>query len=121
MFRDVHSVRRPAFRVELGVWSFSGAWSLELGVFLMNRSILIVICDFLLVSLLAFSTVDINKATDPNAARNVNVTMQRGEADTNSDLTAVMRLALEEERKRREQIVSELTQAQATTSQRDTQ
>jgi hypothetical protein len=88
----------------------------------MNRSILIVICDFLLVSLLAFSTVDINKATDPNAARNVNVTMQRSQAtETNSDLTAVMRLALDEERKRREQIVSELTQSQAATVQRETQ
>jgi hypothetical protein len=30
----------------------------------MNRSILIVICDFLLVSLLAFSTVDINKVAE---------------------------------------------------------
>ena len=35
----------------------------------MNRSILIVICDFLLVSLLAFSTVDINKVTDQKAQR----------------------------------------------------
>ena len=30
----------------------------------MNRSILIVICDFLLVSLLAFSTVDMNKVVE---------------------------------------------------------
>jgi hypothetical protein len=35
----------------------------------MNRSILIVICDFLLISLLAFSTVDINKVTDQKAQR----------------------------------------------------
>src|SRR5881394_2791780 len=86
----------------------------------MNRSILIVICDFLLVSLLAFSTVDINKVTEPGAP-NVNVTMQTGQVETNSDLTAVMRLALEEERKRRDQIVTEMTQAQASTVQRDTQ
>ena len=35
----------------------------------MNRSILIVICDFLLVSLLAFSTVDINKTTNEGVPR----------------------------------------------------
>src|SRR5215510_3824699 len=86
----------------------------------MNRSILIVICDFLLVSLLAFSTVDINKVTEPGV-RNVNVTMQTGQVETNSDLTTVMRLALEEERKRRDQIVDELTKAQTATTQRDTQ
>ena len=38
---------------------------------IMNRSILIVICDFLLVSLLAFSTVDINKATNEGVPRQV--------------------------------------------------
>jgi hypothetical protein len=88
----------------------------------MNRSILIVIIDFLLVSLLLFSTVDINKTVDPNASGNINLTMQtQASGDTNSDLTAVMRLALEEEQKRRNQIITELTQAQATNTQRETQ
>jgi len=41
----------------------------------MNRSILIVICDFLLVSLLAFSTVDINKATNTTGERRVSTTL----------------------------------------------
>ena len=41
----------------------------------MNRSILIVICDFLLVSLLAFSTVDINKVSNNTSPRSLNVTM----------------------------------------------
>ena len=41
----------------------------------MNRSILIVICDFLLVSLLAFSTVDINKATDTVGERRLSTTI----------------------------------------------
>ena len=40
----------------------------------MNRSILIVICDFLLVSLLAFSTVDINNVADNGTARTVKLT-----------------------------------------------
>ena len=43
----------------------------------MNRSILIVICDFLLVSLLAFSTVDINKATDTTRERTVTTHLGR--------------------------------------------
>jgi len=37
----------------------------------MNRSILIVICDFLLVSLLAFSTVDINKVAEEGSPPNM--------------------------------------------------
>jgi hypothetical protein len=41
----------------------------------MNRSILIVICDFLLVSLLAFSTVDINKTTSEGVPRQVKTTI----------------------------------------------
>ena len=41
----------------------------------MNRSILIVICDFLLVTLLAFSTVDIQKVTDQTSPRNMTMTI----------------------------------------------
>ena len=39
----------------------------------MNRSILIVICDFLLVSLLAFSSVDINKVSQEGVQRQIKV------------------------------------------------
>lgn len=75
----------------------------------MNRSILIVICDFLLVSLLAFSTVDINKVAD-EGARNIKTEMVTNQVDTSSkDLTAVMRMALDEERKNRMQLLGELT------------
>jgi predicted nucleic acid-binding Zn-ribbon protein len=79
----------------------------------MNRSILIVICDFLLISLLAFSTVDINKVTDQKAPRPLKLelasTNQAPEAG--KDLAAVMRLALDEERKGRSQMVGELAHA----------
>ena len=79
----------------------------------MNRSILIVICDFLLVSLLAFSTVDIQKVTDQTAPRTVSVEIATnrvdGHMEASKDLTAVMRMALNEERKEREQLVSKLT------------
>ncbi len=74
----------------------------------MNRSILIVICDFLLVSLLAFSTVDINKVAD-EGARNIKTEMVTNQVDTSKDLTAVMRMALDEERKNRMQLLGELT------------
>ena len=65
----------------------------------MNRSILIVICDFLLVSLLAFSTVDINKVTDQKAQRPLKLELNTNQApEAGKDLAAVMRLALDEER-----------------------
>jgi hypothetical protein len=74
----------------------------------MNRSILIVICDFLLVSLLAFSTVDINKTTSEGVPRQVKVNITTNQAESRQDLAAVMRLALEQERKGRELLVGEL-------------
>jgi hypothetical protein len=78
----------------------------------MNRSILIVICDFLLISLLAFSTVDINKVTDQKAQRPLKLELNTNQVpDAGKDLAAVMRLALDEERKGRSQIVGELAHA----------
>lgn len=75
----------------------------------MNRSILIVICDFLLISLLAFSTVDINKVTDQKAQRPLKFELATNQApEAGKDLAAVMRLALDEERKGRSQVVGEL-------------
>jgi len=75
----------------------------------MNRSILIVICDFLLVSLLAFSTVDINKTTGEGVPRQVKVTFATNQVvESRQDLAAVMKLALEEERARRDLLLGEL-------------
>ncbi|HZR16323.1 MAG TPA: hypothetical protein VFE51_03270 [Verrucomicrobiae bacterium] len=75
----------------------------------MNRSILIVICDFLLISLLAFSTVDINKVTDQKPQRPLKLELATNQPpEAGKDLAAVMRLALEEERKGRSQVVGEL-------------
>jgi hypothetical protein len=89
----------------------------------MNRSILIVICDFLLVSLLAFSTVDINKVTDEGTPRNmkVDLAMSTNRVDSGKDLTAVMRLALEDERRNRDQLLGELTRARETAGEREKQ
>jgi hypothetical protein len=77
----------------------------------MNRSILIVICDFLLVSLLAFSTVDINKTTNEGVPRQVKLNIATNQAENRQDLAAVMRLALEQEHKGRELLVGELAKA----------
>jgi hypothetical protein len=94
----------------------------------MNRSILIVICDFLLVSLLAFSTVDINNTTTEGVAPQVKVNIATNQAESRQDLAAVMRLALEQEHKGREFLVGELAKTreaasrqQALLSERDQQ
>ncbi len=80
----------------------------------MNRSILIVICDFLLVSLLAFSTVDINKVAEEGTAGNLKLDLATNRVDSGKDLAAAMRLALEDERKGRDQLLGELTKTRET-------
>ena len=94
----------------------------------MNRSILIVICDFLLVSLLAFSTVDINKTTSEGVPRQVKLNIATNAVDNRQDLAAVMRLALEQEHQGRQQLAGELartrdavTQQQALLTEREKQ
>ena len=87
----------------------------------MNRSILIVICDFLLVSLLAFSTVDINKTTNEGVPRQVKTTIETNPKEHQQDLTAVMRMALEQEHKGREQALGELARTRQTVGERERQ
>jgi hypothetical protein len=87
----------------------------------MNRSILIVICDFLLVSLLAFSTVDINKVSDQTAPRTVSVQIATNQTpESGQDLAAVMKLALEEEKKNRDQLMGELTRTREEAAKQQT-
>ncbi len=79
----------------------------------MNRSILIVICDFLLVSLLAFSTVDANRLTHPGSVTNLqlNASVVTNQAAAKQDLGDAMRLALAEEQKNRVLLLGELAEA----------
>jgi len=77
----------------------------------MNRSILIVICDFLLVSLLVFSDVDINKAAEEGTPRMVKREVPTNTVSADKDLAAVMRMALDEERRNRQKLMAELTRA----------
>ncbi len=82
----------------------------------MNRTILIVICDFLLVSLLAFSTVDINKIAEGGAAQQVRLEIATNTVESGRDLAAVMRQALDEERKNRDLLLGELARSRETAS-----
>ncbi len=81
----------------------------------MNRSILIVICDFLLVSLLVFGTVDINKVSE-QGPHEMKLQFPTNQVDTSRDLTALMRMALDEERRNRDQLRIELDTARDTLS-----
>jgi hypothetical protein len=87
----------------------------------MNRSILIVICDFLLVSLLAFSTVDINKVGQNGTPQFKMTTPTVSPVTSRQDLGDVMRQALDEERKNRDLLTGELTRVKSVASQRDQQ
>ena len=84
----------------------------------MNRSILIVICDFLLVSLLAFSSIDVNKMGKPGEAKTVKLEISTNAAATSGkDLAAVMRVALDEERRNRDLLMRELTKTRESLGQ----
>ena len=88
----------------------------------MNRSILIVICDFLLLSLLTFST-DINRMADEDSSRSsakVDI-VTNNVVEPGQDLAAVMKLALEEEHKGNAQMQQQLAQARAAASQQQAQ
>lgn len=89
----------------------------------MNRSILIVICDFLLVSLLAFSTVDPDKVVNPGGEPMVKTeiaTNHVNRVDGRQDLGNVMRLALAEERKSHDQLLGELAKAREAAAHQQT-
>lgn len=93
----------------------------------MNRSILIVICDFLLVSLVAFSTLDTSKLADPNAPRalkleiNTNSVVNSNSAASDKDLAATMKLALEDEKKHQDQLMGELQKIREAAARSDQQ
>jgi hypothetical protein len=82
----------------------------------MNRSILIVICDFLLLSLLTFST-DINRMATDDTQRSAKIDVVTNEVvQPGKDLMALMNQALTDERKGREQLQQQLTTATNTAS-----
>ena len=88
----------------------------------MNRSILIVICDFLLLSLLTFST-DLSKMAgeDEGAVASAKVDAVPKSDPSGKDLAAVMKQALSEEQKNREQLQADLTKAREAVQQQQAQ
>ena len=87
----------------------------------MNRSILIVICDFLLLSLLTFST-DINHiATENTRPPTKLVASMNISAKPDNDLANVMKAALADEQKNRQQLQQQLEEAQAASNQQQSQ
>lgn len=89
----------------------------------MNRSILIVICDFLLISLLMFSSTDISKVSQEGVAQaNLKMELSTNRVETSgNDLAVVMRQALEDEQKRRELLMGELAATRQTATEREQQ
>jgi hypothetical protein len=91
----------------------------------MNRTILIVICDFLLVSLVAFSALEVTKFSDEGTERGFQrqtvAATNTAPPEAGKDLTAVMRIALDEERKRRDLLMGELDRARQAAAERERQ
>lgn len=87
----------------------------------MNRSVLIVICDFLLLSLLTFST-DINRMADENTQPPTRVVVATNSAAAaGADLAGVMQRALEEERKVQKELEQQLAQTRSMATQQESQ
>jgi len=87
----------------------------------MNRSILIVICDFLLISLLAFSAMDADNLSQSGSLQLADTRPPATNVTGRQDLGNVMRLALDEERRQRDQLVGQLSQARAVATQESRQ
>ncbi len=82
----------------------------------MNRSILIVICDFLLLSLLTFST-DINHMAGKNSRPPTSLEVVTNPAvNPGADLAAAMKLALQDERKSQSELQRQLESVQRAAS-----
>jgi len=86
----------------------------------MNRSILIVICDFLLLSLLTFST-DFSKVASESAPPTAKPEAATNQLDSGKDLAAVMKLALDDEQKRRALLLQELESTRTSAEERQKQ
>ena len=81
----------------------------------MNRSILIIICDFLLVTLVAFSNFEAN-VTPPVEGRPAAGTRTVG---ADKDLVGTLKLALEDEKQSREKLTTNLQRTEQALAQRE--
>jgi hypothetical protein len=74
----------------------------------MNRSILIIIADFLLVSLLAFSNFDEEKLGSDHQEQQGKLELTADKLNGKQDLVDVMKGVLEDERRAKQQLIGEL-------------
>jgi len=81
----------------------------------MNRSILIILCDFLLVTLVAFSTFEGDNTEQP-AAR---VPVEAKTGSGNQDLVGTLKLVLEDEQQTREKLTANLQSTEQALAQRE--
>ncbi len=86
----------------------------------MNRSILIVICDFLLVSLLAFSNFDPDALTRNPTTRQPKLSLTLNGPENRQEAAAVLKLALEDEQLERDKLFGELTRTRDVIGQQRT-
>lgn len=81
----------------------------------MNRSILIILCDFLLVTLVAFSNFDMDKTPQVEARASAG---SRG-AGGDKDLVGTLKLALEDEKQSREKLLADLQASEQALAQHE--
>ncbi len=84
----------------------------------MNKTLLLILCDFLLLSLLALTRWEDAKPAPPTTARPAPAAAARpGAATPEQDLVAVMQLSLADEQTRRDELAQNLTRAEAERAQ----
>ena len=84
----------------------------------MNKTLLLIMCDFLLLNLLALTRWE--KAEPPSQQKVTAVKQAEASAPAvNADMVELMRVSLEDEKNSREQLAAQLSSAQTTLSERE--
>ena len=85
----------------------------------MNKTLLLVICDFLLLNILALTNWEKSEPARPQQAPVPAMASGGSAATTKSDMVDVMKLSLEDERAQREQMVQQLQTTQTSLQERE--
>lgn len=85
----------------------------------MNRTLLLILCDFLLLTLLALTDWEKAMPADAPPPPAAATTKGAGSATPDEDLVSVMRLSLEDERAQKDQLSQKLQNTESTLSERE--
>jgi X-X-X-Leu-X-X-Gly heptad repeat protein len=85
----------------------------------MNKTLLLVICDFLLLNILALTNWEKSEPARPQQAPVPAMASGGNAATTRTDMVDVMKLSLEDERAQREQLLQQLQSTQTNLQQRE--